>query len=208
MSRAWFWKNAHPFWMSAVSAVLMVALLHLLWTHDDTWHDYARVTLGPPLVSGAIISHLVAHRADGADYPDGAREWLARSGALLSLASAGWLALFGMAFYGPWAVAYALGEYGKTTMAAIAAWIGTGAAGIFAGSSSRTSGPTKPARAVRSTGSWGWRPRSSWWRICCSSASASTRCLRRLSLCQRRPQPRSPRRPCRSTCVCRRRLSR
>ena len=120
-----------------------MALLHLLWTHDGGWDEWMRVTLGPPLVCGAImfsVSLLIGLM--GADYPDGAREWLARSGALLALASAGWLVLFGIAFYGPYAVALALGSYGKTTMAAIAAWIGTGAAGVLAGSSSRTGVPT------------------------------------------------------------------
>ena len=155
MGRALFWKNAHPFWMSALCAALMVALLHLLWTHDKDWTDLLRVTLGPPLVCGAIfLSVSLQIGLMGADYPDGAREWLARNGALLALASAGWLAVFGIAFYGPYLVALALGSYGKTTMAAIAAWIGTGAAGIFAGSSSRTGGTDESSKSKSSPLDW------------------------------------------------------
>ena len=141
MPGATFWKNFHPIWMAAASSALFVALLHLLWTHDATWDEWARVTLGPPLVSAAfMLSVSLLIGLMGADYPDGAREWLARSGALLSLATAGWLALFGIAFYGPYAVAAALGAFGKTTLTAIAAWIGTGAAGLLAGSSAKTDG--------------------------------------------------------------------
>ena len=141
MAGATFWKNFHPIWMSAACSALFVALLHLLWSHDAQWSEWARVTLGPPLVSVAMmlsVSLLIGLM--GADYPDGAREWLARSGALLSLTTAGWLVLFGMAFYGPYAVAAALGGFGKTTLTAIAAWIGTGAAGVLAGGSARTNG--------------------------------------------------------------------
>jgi hypothetical protein len=151
MAGATFWKNFHPIWMSAASAALFVALLHLLWTHDATWDEWARVTLGPPLVSGAImlsVSLLIGLM--GADYPDGAREWLARSGALLSLATAGWLALFGIAFYGPYAVAAALGGFGKTTLTAIVAWIGTGAAGLLAGRSPKTDGAEAEETGKRS----------------------------------------------------------
>ena len=155
MTGATFWKNAHPIWMSAVCAALMVALLHLHWTHDPNWTEWARVTLGPPLVTGALflsVSLLIGLM--GADYPDGAREWLARNGALLALASAGWLVVFGIAFYGPYVVALALGNYGKTTMAAIAAWIATGAAGIVAGSSSRTNGPDEAAKSKSGPLDW------------------------------------------------------
>jgi hypothetical protein len=155
MSGALFWKNAHPVWMSAVCAALMVALLHLLWTYDKTWTDWARVTLGPPLVTGAIfLSVSLQIGLMGADYPDGAREWLARNGALLALASAAWLAVFGIAFYGPYLVALALANYGKTTMAAIAAWIGTGAAGVYAGSSSRTSASDETGKSKSGPLDW------------------------------------------------------
>jgi hypothetical protein len=150
MTGATFWRIAHPLWMSALCAALMVVLLHLLWTSDRAWNEWARVTLGPPLVSlGIMISVSVLIGLMGADYPDGAREWLARTGALLTLVSVAWLVVFGISFYGPYAVAYALGEYGKTTMAGIAAWIATGAAGVFAGSSSRTGG--EPDEAGKSS---------------------------------------------------------
>ena len=141
-----FWRVVHPIWMSAACAAVMVALLHLVWTAGP-WHEWARVTLVPPLIAGAVmVSVSLLIGLMGADYPDGAREWLARSGALLALLSAAWLVVFGIAFYGPYAVAYALGEYGKTTMAGIAAWIATGAAGIFAGKSSRTDGPDESGK--------------------------------------------------------------
>ena len=141
MAGATFWEIFHPIWMSVASAALFVGLLHLLWTHDTAWDEWARVTLGPPLVAAAfMLSVSLLIGLMGADYPDGAREWLARSGALLSLATAGWLVLFGFAFYGPYAVAAALGSFGKTTLTAIAAWIGTGAAGLLAGGSAKTDG--------------------------------------------------------------------
>jgi hypothetical protein len=58
----------------------------------------------------------------------------------VALLSAGWLVLFGIAFYGPFAVAKGFGAYGKTTLSLVTAWIGTGAAGILAGRSSGTDG--------------------------------------------------------------------
>ena len=138
-----FWKFAHPVWMSITCTVVLLALLHLLWSHmhDDHWTEWARVTLGPPLVCLAIMASIgLLVGLMGADYPDGAREWLARNGALIALISAGWLVFFGVAFYGPYWVAKGLGEYGKTTMAAIVAWAATGAAGVFAGRSAKTDG--------------------------------------------------------------------
>ena len=85
---------------------------------------FTRVTLAPPLVSLALMASVsLLIGLMGADYPDGAREWVARSGALLALVSAAWLVLFGMVFFGPYALAWALGTYGKTTLTGIAAWI-------------------------------------------------------------------------------------
>ena len=52
----------------------------------------------------------------GADYPDGAREWVARVGTGLLLLCTAWLALFAVAIWGPWAVAWSLANYGKTTL--------------------------------------------------------------------------------------------
>jgi hypothetical protein len=144
----WFWKNAHPIWMSFAATVLLVGLLHLLWTHDRTWELWAKVTLAPPLVCLAImaaVSLLIGLM--GADYPDGAREWLARSGAYVALLSAGWVMLLGIAFYGPFAVAKGLGAYGKTTLTLMAVWIGTGGAGILAGRSAGTEGTKETGKS-------------------------------------------------------------
>ena len=145
----------HPFWMSAVAAVLLVWLLHVVWSYSTGWDAWTRVTLAPPLVSLAIMASVsLLIGLMGADYPDGAREWVARSGALLALASAAWLVLFGIAFFGPYAVAWALGTYGKTTLSAIAAWIATGTAGVAAGSSAKSDGvqKEKPSGTARALG--------------------------------------------------------
>jgi hypothetical protein len=151
----WGFAHFHPFWMSAVAAGLLVWLLHLIWSSSAAWEPWTRVALAPPLVSVAVmtsVSLLVGLM--GADYPDGAREWVARSGALLTLVSAAWLVLFGVAFFGPYFVAWALGTYGKSTVSAIVAWIATGTAGVAAGSSSKTGGvqKEKPSATARALG--------------------------------------------------------
>ena len=151
----WGFAHFHPFWMGAVSAALLVGLLHLIWSSSIAWDAWTRVTLAPPLVSLAIMASVsLLIGLMGADYPDGAREWVARSGALLALVSAAWLVLFGMVFFGPYALAWALGTYGKTTLTGLVAWLTTGAAGVAAGSSAKTDGvqKEKPSGTARALG--------------------------------------------------------
>ena len=76
----------------------------------------------------------------GADFPDFSREWLARSGAFLSIAAFGWVMLFVFAVFGPvWIAGFAL-HWGKSVASLVGAWIAASAAGVFSGKSDKTSG--------------------------------------------------------------------
>ena len=130
--------------MSIVAAGVTFWLMHELLEHVRDWHPWNRVALLPVLVHLVVEAGIVLFVGlMGADYPDGAREWVARIGTRLNLVGAAWLALFAVAVWGPYTIAWGLANYGKTTVAALAGWIATTGLGVTAGRSSR-SGTDEP----------------------------------------------------------------
>jgi hypothetical protein len=105
------------------------------------------VAFTPPLVcitllaGGTVLTGLM-----GADYPDAAREWLARLSTRLLLTCAAWSALFVLAVYGPWGFAALLGHYNATAVTAVVGWIVTTAAGVLAGGKTKADSKEKSSR--------------------------------------------------------------
>lgn len=160
-------KSRHPEWNMA--AATAVALLHVAWMVPVTaavitgllwaWPHLLRVgptvdfwgltapwltiTFAPPLVCLSLVAGVgLLVGLMGADYPDAAREWIARVGAMISLLSVAWIAVFLLAVFGPWAVAWALKEYTAVAVTALGGWLAAIAGGVMAGRSIRTDGAT------------------------------------------------------------------
>jgi hypothetical protein len=136
----------HLVWMPVVSAAATAALLSevLHWISTWSWAPssaWSTIAYGPPLVVLTLLGGAVVQIGlMGADFPDAAREWLARFAALLLISCAGWMALFSVGVFGPkWISGLAL-RYGKTTAGLAGTWIATTVTGVLAGKSSRTSG--------------------------------------------------------------------
>jgi hypothetical protein len=142
--RNYWWL--HFLWIPPVCAAattgLLAEILHIIseWSGDQqsAWHTIA---WGPPLVvlvvqTGATIQIGLM----GADFPDATREWLARLAALLSIACAGWMALFAIGVFGPWWVSSLALWSGKLVAGLGGGWIATTVAGVLAGQSARTNG--------------------------------------------------------------------
>ncbi len=124
-----------------VSSALLVG--SALWM--NTWELRAGfwpvIAWGPPLImlvwlagAGLYIGMM------GGDFPDFAREWLARTGAFIAIAAFSWAVLFALAVFGPqWISSFAL-DNGKKVAAMVGTWIATTAAGVLGGMSPKTSG--------------------------------------------------------------------
>jgi hypothetical protein len=93
------------------AGLLALGLVHLV----DAWVDPRRIgtaagsahliTLGPPLLIMLMGLSLILHIGlVGRDLDDDRREWWSRFGAWRLIWSAGWIAVFGLALYGPFAV--------------------------------------------------------------------------------------------------------
>ena len=135
----------HLAWMSIAAGLLAAILVSSVWGLTEGWtlarEAWKQVVFGPPLVALAlIVAVMLLVGLMGADYPDAAREWTAKIGALLGTATAAWTGLFVLAVLGPWAVSWLLGNLQSVGISAIAAWVLTTAGGVLAGNSERTDG--------------------------------------------------------------------
>lgn len=110
------------------------------WINSDAayWHV---VAWGPPLIMLIWLGGAGLHIGMmGGDFPDFAREWLARTGAYIVIGAFSWALLFCLAVFGPqWISAFAL-DNGKKAAGLIGTWIATTAGGVLAGKSAKTSG--------------------------------------------------------------------
>jgi hypothetical protein len=104
--------------------------------------DGALITLGPPLLMAAIVITQSLHVGlAGRSFDDARREWMARATGALMLTSLAWLALVGVAVYGPVVMHFLAssrwahngwGQFATWTLAS--GWAGTTVAGLGAGS--------------------------------------------------------------------------
>ena len=126
---------------AAVTTALIFAVWHFVpWSRGGPLVEpWARLAFGPTLVSlsvlagGTILTGLM-----GADYPDAAREWLARMAAELAIWCTDWSALFVLVVFAPWGFASLLGRHGPTALTTVGGWALTTGLGVLAGSSGRT----------------------------------------------------------------------
>ena len=124
------------------SSVMLVGCA--IWM--DTWassnaSNWNAVAWGPPLIMLVWLAGAGLHIGMmGGDFPDFAREWLARTGAYIFIGAFSWAALFALGVFGPqWMSAFAL-DNGKKAVGLIGTWIATTAGGVLAGKSGKTSG--------------------------------------------------------------------
>ncbi len=129
---AQFWITASNV-VSAVVGGLLVRLLLLImsgWAADPVSGKWKALILGPAaLIQIFILVIVVQIGLLGLNFPDKRREWWGRLGAWEQLYVAGWIALCGIAVYGPHFVAR-LGHW--TAGAASMGWLVTSIAGVKA----------------------------------------------------------------------------
>jgi hypothetical protein len=100
----------------------------------DSLPAWVRITVGPPLMAISFMAGTsLMIGLMGVDYPDAAREWLARVGASLALVSAAWLALFGVAVFLPYLLAWLLDRQAWAGLSAIGAWLLATGSGVILG---------------------------------------------------------------------------
>jgi hypothetical protein len=134
---------AHVAWMSTLASSLTVGLILLTWQWlpdiaPGTSAAWQRLAFGPPMMCAAVfmgVALLIGFM--GADYPDAAREWISRTGASVLLLCAGWMALFVVAVFGPFVLAWLLDWYALVAVTAMGGWAATTAAGVLLGRSAR-----------------------------------------------------------------------
>jgi len=122
-----------------VSAILLMAWL---WSYFPQHGWELSLTIGPPLaLVGPMITMLVVVGLLGRAFQDARREWLSRFAAWVGLYSLVWVAFVGFSLFSRPLIGL-LGPYAKTKIVGLVGWIGTTLAGLLAGKSSRTAGPT------------------------------------------------------------------
>ncbi len=114
-----------------------IARLLRYWCSLGAASEWYAVGLGVPLVVSAFSLAAVLHIGlAGRLLPDDLREWWSRLGGWLLIVTLGWLAIFGIAVYGPFVVTW--GEL--WAKAAGALWVMATATGLWAGRRAETGG--------------------------------------------------------------------
>jgi hypothetical protein len=137
----WPWLIAIPL----VCAAFTSALLWSVWKLTGTWVDpdvgWQRIALGPAMILMVwMCGTTLQIGLMGSDFPDAAREWLARLGAQVSIAIAGWLGLFVLAVFGPYWLAIITLRWAPAGAALVGGWVLSGAGGYLSGKSEKTKG--------------------------------------------------------------------
>jgi hypothetical protein len=145
-------KRSLPYliWIPLVSAALSTVLMRVEWDITSAWtmpdQEWLRIAFGPPLILATWTCGIVLQIGlMGSDFPDASREWLATFGAKVVIGMTAWIAMFVLAVYGPYWLAYVTVRYLPAGIAAAGGWILSGAAGYFAGNSRKTSGEPQTA---------------------------------------------------------------
>src|ERR1035437_1449698 len=128
-----------------VCAAFTAALLWCVWKITGLWVDpdvgWRRIALGPPMI---LIVWMCGTTLQiglmGSDFPDAAREWLARLGASVSIGMAAWLGLFVLAVFGPWWLASFTLFWAPAGAALAGGWVLSGLGGYLSGKSEKTKG--------------------------------------------------------------------
>ncbi|MBZ5579297.1 MAG: hypothetical protein LAP40_22270 [Acidobacteriia bacterium] len=141
----------HSLWMVPICAALAEVLIIWVLARTSGSHDaWRKIAFAPPLISLSLIAGTgLLIGLMGVDYPDAAREWLARMGTMVALLCAAWAGLYGIAVFGPEGVIWLLAHYGKTGISAIGAWAAATATGVLAGKSAKTDGESNQSLLSR-----------------------------------------------------------
>jgi hypothetical protein len=132
-----------PFFAVPVLHALLCAVMLLLhgWaanTADGAWRAFV---WAPPLVALAFVATIVVLIGMmGRQSTDEVREWWSRLGAWLGIYATAWMVIAVSAVYGPRWVHTAIESHPWTSLTAGGGWVGTVAAGLFAGKSGSTGG--------------------------------------------------------------------
>ena len=146
----------HVLWMAPTAAAASGGLIFATWHYlpkGTDWAPWFQLAFAPTLICLSLfggVSLLLGLM--GSDYPDGAREWISRIGAMILIVCAAWTGFFLLGVFGPWAFARLLGSYGAVGLTAVAGWLLTTVGGVLAGRS--TAGPSK--NGANGTGMLGW----------------------------------------------------
>jgi hypothetical protein len=125
-------------------ALLCVVMLLLHGWAADTKNGAAHAFVwAPPLVAFAfVLTIVVLIGMMGRDSTEEVREWSSRLGAWLGIYATAWMVIAVSAVYGPGWVESALSNHFWKSVTLGGGWVGTVAAGLFAGNSESTSGST------------------------------------------------------------------
>ena len=137
----WPYLIGIPLVCAAFTATLLWAVWRITGTWDDPDVDWVRIAFGPALVLFTWMCGVTLQIGlMGSDFPDAAREWLARLGASVSIGMAGWIGLFVLAVFGPyWLASVTLG-WVPAGVALAGGWVASAIGGYLSGKSSKTAG--------------------------------------------------------------------
>jgi hypothetical protein len=150
-------RNVKAFLAASLAPLICVAVLHALlsgimlllrsWRDGQVAHAFV---VAPPLVLFAFsITVVVLIGMMGRESTEGVREWWSRLGAWLLIYGAVWMIVAVAAVYGPGWVYYAFEFHPGKALSSAMGWIGTIAAGLFAGHSDQTGRPDQPQQRHR-----------------------------------------------------------
>jgi hypothetical protein len=146
----------HLIWMSLAAAAVTAALIFVTWQNLPEVGEFApwiQVAFGPTLICLSLFAGTTLLLGlMGSDYPDGAREWISRIGAMIAIVCAVWTGLFLLVVLGPWAFAWLLANYGAIALTATSGWLLTTIGGVLAGKSA--AGPVKNGANGKSVLGW------------------------------------------------------
>jgi hypothetical protein len=135
------WTTLASIISGAIAGFLYYVVLSLfIWPARD---PAAALTIGPPLLLFTIMVASFAEVGLLSDYlEEGAREWWSRFNAWTMIYALGWLAVFGITLYGPyaghWLVGFAGHYAAQVKIGAVVSWLGTTLGGVLAGKSPQT----------------------------------------------------------------------
>jgi hypothetical protein len=130
----------YPFISAFVFWGCLAGIGKLMWQWSTLEGPYLAATIGTPLILIAFaLAVTIQIGLMGRQFPDDRREWFARMGAWITIASFGTLALFGASFFGPLWIAQliVLGQH-YAQVGLPVAWIGTTVSGVVAAQKAAT----------------------------------------------------------------------